>query len=1012
LTEYSRPYASVQYGNGRRRYEVREDDRGWFLYYDLADWLQAERLVKSAWYIPTAMPADLAPYTVRQTGRDWTDDIVPGDQGALKGLRLQHYIQDMDYNVASDEAGSWEWSSTEPGDWPDGVDWPPASPPTDEGGWPGTAPEDWPEEEAWPPSYSPSVIWLGNACRYFYTFSAECYDPLGLVWRTIGDASKQSDNFEDYWDFKKSADGLFVEMIQKQSAYGTFLNNQPILTHIWCEQEYGLCPNLWWAFGVRRQATADDVDAFLEDNPDILDEVDNLLCTCFYFGGMDDTNPHIPDDTTYYKWMLLVPISGKPVLCEGRPTAWSGDGSDFEYSEWRYFPVKLEGASLKDQTAKSMATDGATYIVGALGDNIVVSELGSDDFAFYRVPNAAQPIIPSGGVHVTNFPGQCALWMAPVKFDPGFFDGANEKSVRLRVPEYQYPNYNEPRIGYYMYGWTLRGWSSATETYRWPDTRPAWWPKFTLWPPKGPPGVWPSTAPYDWPEDEEWPPRYVATVDNPVPPPATVEINLPREVPDPVLDYPSYVSGGGVYFDHWAADAGTPPQSFLWKLSIEPITYNPPQTQTGRTTLLTHTTPFIQGVSLWQNATVTDNGVDAPDFAALPTPHVLDIHRGIGDMGGVDGSYDLVVTNREENVGFNPATAIRMGSTMRVTVGAKMADGTLNSFTIGDFVVAEKTFTRKEAGFTLADYLQMLALDKWTDGRLNFRLWTSKFAITWLLNHCGFGEDWYDLEDIGTYLTDISPQGTQWLIDPGEPIGQILAKIAYMGQEKAAIWCDGFRIKTGCPYCRTKRTAATLFTHQNNGWNSSGCRAADIARAGGEGVDRTIIALASYDEASLIIAEGIDAEETGLRSSEFATRITIGGRDEFGFGIQQTLVNLLASPTDDEPTSAHIGWNINHYQGEDNLKTWTDLFSRALHVFNQIGVRHLNLKRIVLPLTATEDHYMSKAAAMLWEGSVVKVLGGRGVGSNGKLFRVIQAAHNLQEMRTTLFVKEMVGPYG
>jgi len=966
LAEYSRPYASVQYGNGRRRYEVRENDRGWFLYYDLVDQLKAERLTRSAWYIPTAMPAELAPYTLRQTGGNWTNDIVPVDQGALKGLRLQHYIQDMDYMMI------------------------------------GTRGVDYPSGDL-PSRYVP-------ACRYFYTFATQYRDPVGGYWLTTEGGSKQSDNFEDYWDFKKSADGLFVEMIQKQSAYGTFLSNQPIRTLLWCTQRGGLCPNLWWAFGVRRQATAGDVDEFLKDNPDILDDVDELLCTAFYFGGMDDTNPHIPDNTTYYKWMLRVPISGKPTLYEGRPTAWSGEGESMEYTEWRYFPVKLEGVALKEQSATSLATDGVTYIVGVLGDNIVVCELGSDDFAFYRAANIAQPLIPSGGVHVTNFPGQCALWMAPVKFDPGLFDGANEKFVRLRVPEYQYPNYNEPRIGYYVYGWTLRGWSSATETYRWPDSRPAWWPKFTLWPPKGPPGVWPSTAPYDWPEDEEWPPRYVATVDNPVPPPATVEINMPREVPTPVLDHPTYVSGGGVYFDHWAADEGTPPQSFLWKLSIEPITYNPPQID--RTTLLTHTTPFIQGVSLWQNATVTDNGVDAPDFAALPAPHVLDIHRGIGDMGGVDGSYDLVVTNREENVGFNPATAIRMGATMRVTVGARMSDGTLNSFPIGDFVVAEKTFTRKEAGFTLADYLQMLALEKWTDGRLNFRLWTSKAAITWLLNHCGFGEDWYDLEDIGTYLTDISPQGNQWLIEPGEPIGQILAKIAYMGQEKAAIWCDGFRIKTGCPYCRTKRTAATLFTHQNNGWNSSGCRAADIARAGGEGVDRTIIALASYDEASLIIAEGIDAEETGLRSSDFATRVTIGGRDEFGFGLNYTLVNLTASPTDEDPTADYIGWNINHYQAEDNLKTWTDLFSRAFHVFHQIGVRHLNLKRIVLPLTVTEDHYMGKPAKMLWEGDVVKVLGGRGIGAHGKLFRVVQAAHNLQEMRTTLFVKEMVGPYG
>jgi len=345
-------------------------------------------------------------------------------------------------------------------------------------------------------------------------------------------------------------------------------------------------------------------------------------------------------------------------------------------------------------------------------------------------------------------------------------------------------------------------------------------------------------------------------------------------------------------------------------------------------------------------------------------------------------------------------------------MGAKLQSGTLLDHAVGDFVVAEKNLSRIEGGLVLADYLQMLVLDKWVSGDINFRYWHSKEAIEFLLNHCGFGADWMDLEDIESILIDSSPEGLVWAYENGQSIAELIQDIAYRGQFKAAVWCDGAKIRTGCPYCRTQRTSEDYLTHMDNGWNSTGCRAADVLRVGGSGIDRVIIASMQESTDSLVIAQGIEAEETWLRSGNYATRLLVEGRDEYDLPVRLHQRNTEAVGPTGSPGDEYVGWSIPQFQREDNLKSFTDLYNRGTQLWKQMLTTHKDCKRISLPLAVTADAYLGTAAKTIWEGMVVQIIGGRGLGTDGKLYRVISVAHNPQDMSTELFCKEMKGYYG
>jgi len=145
----------------------------------------------------------------------------------------------------------------------------------------------------------------------------------------------------------------------------------------------------------------------------------------------------------------------------------------------------------------------------------------------------------------------------------------------------------------------------------------------------------------------------------------------------------------------------------------------------------------------------------------------------------------------------------------------------------GELFIISEARDAKEAVFTLTDLLGVIALAKWDGAELNFRDWNPAEAIAYLLAHVGVGTEWMDLENLGVTL-----EGDAWRYNFGASIVDIIADIADRGGKGAALFYDRSekKIRTACKYCRTKRTAGDWHTHQDAGWNSSGCLAADLVR--------------------------------------------------------------------------------------------------------------------------------------------------------------------------------------
>jgi len=98
-SRYFRPWARVLYGNGRRRYEVRTDDGGWFQYFDIVKYQKADRFGITGVWVSSSIPETLQPYTYRQNGAKFTEDCTYLDMPELRGMFLKPWLTDMDYNM-------------------------------------------------------------------------------------------------------------------------------------------------------------------------------------------------------------------------------------------------------------------------------------------------------------------------------------------------------------------------------------------------------------------------------------------------------------------------------------------------------------------------------------------------------------------------------------------------------------------------------------------------------------------------------------------------------------------------------------------------------------------------------------------------------------------------------------------------------------------------------------------------------------------------------------------------
>jgi hypothetical protein len=794
-------------------------------------------------------------------------------------------------------------------------------------------------------------------------------------------------------------------MVQKHSFYNTGVPgavDSPIYSMVTLDQDGGVSPNVWFAAGIRRQAPSEEMQDYLE----LVDEAEGSW-TDILFGGW--TNPLDYGSSWPFRWRLHIPLKGKPALYEqvldelGIPK-WT----EREWTEGELSPVD----------AQRMATEGRTYWIGVIGDCIAVSEGNfSDDFAYYKVRRRGQPIVPNGDVRIINWPGQATMWLAPLEF--GSLDPLEPWLIRHPFPvgsHFRPANkYASERVSWFIYGWSLRGYSTQVggDAKAWTSSRPSWWPADTDWPPHGPPGEWPPYPPVDWPgyrirglDDlgvmQPWPPVDAS--------------GDPRPCPNPVDASgvgSAHIWGGGLDLLHWEVPDN--PGYIQWRLEVEPCLYQVTAGGVVISDLNTYTTPFVEAVVVYQIPYITDNGV--PALAQLA--YVNSVRGGEQLASGRGSTFSVLADNFEKvdkpiRAGVAPANSVRLGALANIRIGWRhmvgnpgaapgvrlITESVSKSRWLYGFWLVEKRPTDQFCEYLFTDLLGLMDLYQWDGGLLNFKYWNPYWAASYLLDSAGFGASWYDLE----YFED-QRLYNDWDYSMGTTGGAILTDLFYRGQFKAAVWCDVTegKIKSGCPYCRAKRYhpitgEPDYAAHQSGGWNSPGCLAVDILRAGATGIDIELTADQDYRlAANWDFSTELEARKGTLRAGEYADRITVIGQAFVGSSI------ILNWPDDDATgkgtydPNTYIGHIISHVENDPGLKTWGEVNAKLLELVQKMGSQHLHLSYISMPMDVD-----------VRPGWVVRCWGGTPKGANGKKFRIVEVFPQPDDGRVVMSAHEMV----
>jgi len=302
----------------------------------------------------------------------------------------------------------------------------------------------------------------------------------------------------------------------------------------------------------------------------------------------------------------------------------------------------------------------------------------------------------------------------------------------------------------------------------------------------------------------------------------------------------------------------------------------------------------------------------------------------------------------------------------------------------------------------------MLSLSEWDRGRLCFVGWNPALAIEFVLQLYGIGPDWYDIENLGlTLYGGQDPSNQTWSWKAETSVVQILTDLAEKGGRGAAIWYDGSdnKIKTGCKYCRTKRSAFNWQSHQDNGWNSTGCRAADITRVQGatgrtDGIDYVIIASQAdaSNKTSLNFSEDLVGEVQLLRRGQYANRITVVGQAVDGRPLSAYWRDddALYEQPDGSLGDKYIGFPVSRTVTDHNLQTQDAVNLRLVELAQELGAWPFTIHLTVPMHTSIEPGY------------VIKIEGGKALEANGKIFRIQNRQHDVRGGRSEILARHMV----
>ena len=424
----------------------------------------------------------------------------------------------------------------------------------------------------------------------------------------------------------------------------------------------------------------------------------------------------------------------------------------------------------------------------------------------------------------------------------------------------------------------------------------------------------------------------------------------------------------------------------------------------------TYTTPFLEAVTVWQYPQITDNG--EPVFTDIDLSYELSLSSELGT--NTAQTYNIAIDNRlaldEEaaEAEESPTADLRPGGIVKAVAGWNYTHGVEITTDLGHYWIVVPRRDATLGSFDLTDIMGMLALSEWDRGRLCFVGWNPAEAIEFLLNLYGIGSDWYDLEDLGlTLYGGQDPSNPLWTWKAGTSIVQILTDLAEKGGRGATIWYDGNdnKIKTGCKYCRTKRSAFDWYSHQDNGWNSTGCRAADITRVQGitgrlDGIDYVIIAgqADASDKANLNFSEDLVGEIQVLRRSQYANRITVIGQAVDGrpLGTYWRDDDALYEQPDGSLGDKYIGFPVSRVETDNNLQTQDAVNARLVELAQELSAWPFTIQLTIPMLTWINPGY------------VIKIEGGKALEANGEIFRVQNIQHDVRSGRSEILARHMV----
>lgn len=889
-TTFVTPIVSVSLADTlRRRYDIAAGDEPFFIYDRLADLHKQGKLVSSSY----------AANTLAQFGAQPVTHCIPVDRKHLKGVMLRPFYRQP-------------------------IPWPRAD---------GTPTRRW------------GVVTVPN--------------PTGGLWGTHSAGEVINDFLDNYtflptstdnWDFVLADDGLLYEMTQKVSytGDGDQLSDWVVSVVGFAgtpdpeaeEINRGLCPNPFFTVGFRRQALPPEFIAAVQTATGAIE----YASTQIVWGVNGEVYPQ-------GKWMLHVPITGKPTLYErlltGHP--WSSE------TEAYWYPRQWTEGDLSEIKPERAAKQGYTYHIGTIGHAICVSEGGFDGdggFAYYLVENAAEPVVPYGEMFIRNWPGQCTFWLDLNVFPVG-------------------------------------------ELARWPFVVPSF--------------------------------RSADVSSVVLGQPFSTSLQTATQQEGQVVDELPGVEGMAVDMEPLGLYEDMEIDTLLrWRMRLTPGTY--PEEADPTEEVVTQTTPFVEAVQLYQNPQLTDNG--AMTFTELGQG-VIDLVTEAELEDTTAAIQQLTLVNAEESFlpddqepepdgGWSPTYEVVPGRQVRLAeVGWRVKDLTTyvesNSVVnMGDYFVLNPHRERRAASFVVTDLLGMVALNKW-DGEtdLNFRGWLVSEALAFALEYNGIGTAQYELEETGLLVPDDDDQnhriGTSWL--------KIMQGLL---DEGGVLWTDysDNKVKTGCRYCRTARTAANVLDHADNAWLSSACLAADVVRAGATGVDFLAVvnptgAGAAYPQYPVV---EFQADEATLSERDHANTITVVGsrpsvpratkrREGWAWESPQLIARwrnraaldweyIEANPT---AVTEYLGWPVSHVERDDSLVTQQEVDRRLAEIAARKATR-AKKARFYVPMLNT-----------IRPGMVTEVQGAAYAACDGLLFRVTGVRHEPGRSRTRITAREMVG---